>query len=35
MREINVKDISLKVEEMLIDACENIPENIFTGNKKS
>lgn len=35
MREIKVKDISLKVEEMLIDACENIPENILQAIKKA
>ncbi len=34
MREINVKDIALKVEEMLLDACENIPNNVLNALKK-
>ena len=29
MREIKVKDIALVVENMLIDACQNIPENVL------
>ena len=29
MRTIKVSDISLKVESMLIDACENIPQNVL------
>ena len=29
MREIKVKDIALTVENMLIDACQNIPENVL------
>ena len=29
MREIDVNDITLKIEEMLLDACENIPNNIL------
>ena len=33
MREIKVKDIALVVENMLIDACQNIPENVLTSLK--
>ena len=33
MREIRVKDIALVVENMLIDACQNIPENVLTSLK--
>ena len=33
MREIKVKDIALIVENMLIDACQNIPENVLTALK--
>lgn len=29
MRTIKVSDISLKVESMLLDACENIPQNVL------
>ena len=29
MREIKVKDIALVVENLLIDACQNIPENVL------
>ncbi len=29
IREIDVKDISMHVENMLIDACENIPNNVL------
>ncbi len=35
MREIKVKDLSLKIEEMLLDACENIPNNILDALKKA
>ena len=33
MREIKVKDVALVVENMLIDACQNIPENVLTSLK--
>ena len=35
MREIKVKDLSLKIEEMLLDACENIPNNILDALRKA
>ena len=35
MREIKVKDVALKIEEMLLDACENIPNNILDALKKA
>lgn len=35
MREIKVKDITLKVEEMLLDACYNIPSNILNALKQA
>lgn len=35
MREIKVSDIAKKVEEMLIDACENIPENVLCRLRKA
>jgi len=35
MREIKVKDLSLKIEEMLLDACENIPNNILETLRKA
>ena len=35
MREIKVKDLSLKVEEMLLDACENIPNNVLEALKEA
>ena len=34
MRQIKVEDISLKVEEMLLDACENIPCNVLNALKE-
>ena len=35
MREIKVKDIALKIEEMLLDACYNIPSNILNALKQA
>lgn len=35
MRQIKVEDISLKVEEMLLDACENIPCNVLNALKEA
>ena len=35
MREFKVKDLSLKIEEMLLDACENIPNNILDALRKA
>ena len=35
MREIDVNDITLKIEEMLLDACENIPNNILETLRKA
>lgn len=35
MREIKVKDLSLKIEEMLLDACENITNNILDALRKA
>ena len=35
MREIKVKDIALKVEEMLLNACYNIPLNILNALKQA
>ncbi len=35
MREIDVKEITLKVKNMLIDACENIEENVLLKLKEA
>ena len=35
MRQIKVEDISLKVEEMLLDACENIPCNVLNALREA
>ena len=35
MREMKVKDIALIVENMLIDACQNIPENVLEALRKA
>ena len=35
MREIKVSDLALKVEEMLLDACENIPCNVLEALRKA
>lgn len=35
MREIKAKNLSLKIEEMLLDACENIPNNILDALRKA
>jgi len=35
IREIDVKEISKHVENMLIDACENIPENVLNTLKNA
>ncbi|MBE5754959.1 MAG: fumarate hydratase [Clostridiales bacterium] len=35
MRKIDLKDVSEKVRELFIDACENIPENVLNALKKA
>ena len=35
MREMKVKDIALVVENLLIDACQNIPENVLNALKEA
>ncbi len=35
MREVKVKELSLKIEELLLDACTNIPNNILETLKQA
>ena len=35
MRSINLKDVTQKVRDLFIEACENIPENVLTALKNA
>ena len=35
MRTINLKDVTQKVRDLFIDACENIPENVLNALKNA
>ena len=35
MRTINLADVTAKIKEMFIDACENIPQNVLDTIKEA